>query len=482
MADAAAVTPIPWRDVFRGRRGRLTAGLLLLEALVAIQQLVIATIMPDVRRDLGMVQLYGLAFTAPSLATIASIPIAGRAVDRYGPRRVLPPVLALFAAGLVVASTAPAMPVLLVGQFLYGAGAGGVYALSIGTVAKTYPDRMRPRVMALLASMWILPGLVAPPFGALVASTVGWRWAFIAPLPIMAVGWLLMGPALDLVPRAVGGVASLGVRWPMQLMLGAGAVFISLTVVRWWAVPVIVLGSAIALPALLHIVPEGTLRAAPGVAAAAATAFLLSLGFLAVDAFVTLMLTDVRGLSLAQASIAITAATLTWAAGSAWQSGRAERWPLSRLLRLGAGLVMVGSVLLTTGLSETVPVVFSFAGWTVVGFGMGISFPTIPLSAMRAAGSGEEATEVSAVLLADMLGVATGAGLGGGIVALSEATGADLWVGIGGSFLVALATLAILFVIAGRIPSGPVDAGADGRQVATDASPAEPIRTNPTSS
>ena len=78
------VAPPPWREVFRGRRGRLTAGLLLLEALVAVQSLVVATIMPDIRGDLGMVHLYGLAFTAASLATIASIPIVGRAVDRFG--------------------------------------------------------------------------------------------------------------------------------------------------------------------------------------------------------------------------------------------------------------------------------------------------------------------------------------------------------------------------------------------------------------
>ena len=104
-----------------------------------MQSLVVATILPDVRRDLGMVQLYGLVFTAASLATIASIPIAGRAMDRYGARRTVPPVLGLFALGLAVSASAPTMPVLLLGQFLTGAGGGGLYAMSVGTVAKTYP-------------------------------------------------------------------------------------------------------------------------------------------------------------------------------------------------------------------------------------------------------------------------------------------------------------------------------------------------------
>ncbi len=196
--------PVRWREIFRGRRGRLTAGLLLLEALVAIQSLVVATILPDVRDDLGMVELYGLVFTAASLATIATIPIAGRAVDRFGARRTLPPILGLFAAGLAVCAVAPSMPVLLLGQFLTGAGGGGLYAMSVGTVAKTYPDHMRARVLALMASMWILPGLVGPPLGALIATTVGWRWAFLAPYPVLAVGWVLLVPALDLVPTGPG--------------------------------------------------------------------------------------------------------------------------------------------------------------------------------------------------------------------------------------------------------------------------------------
>jgi MFS family permease len=456
MPGVAETSAVPWREVFRGRRGRLTAGLLLLEALVAIQALVIATIMPDIRRDLGMVQLYGLAFTAPSLATIAAIPVAGRAVDRYGPGRILTPALGLFVAGLVVSAAAPGMPVLLVGQFLQGAGAGGLYTLSIGTIAKTYPDRMRARVMALLASMWILPGLLGPGLGALIASTVGWRWAFVAPMPVLAVAWILVGPSLGGVPAGEDG-ERLPIRWPLQLMVGAGLAFTSLTFVRWWAIPMLAAGLALGIPALTRIVPRGTFRAAPGLPAAAAAAFLLSLGFIAVDAFVTLMLTQVRGLSLAEAGAAITLATITWAAGSAWQSGRSERTALPRLLTLGVGLVAIGEAAVATGLVAAVPVAVCYAGWAVVGAGMGISFPTIPLSAMRASAVGTEAGQVSGVLLTDMLGVATGAGIGGGMIAVARATGADVTAGLAGAFALGIATMLVLLAVARRIPGAPVE-------------------------
>jgi MFS family permease len=459
VADGPSAPGVAWRDVFRGARGRLTAGLLLLEALVAIQQLIVVTIMPDVLRDLGMVQLYGLAFTVASLATIAMIPIAGRALDRLGARAVLIPILVMFGVGLLVSATAPTMPVFLVGQFLSGAGGGGLYALSLGTVAKTYPDAIRARVLALLASMWILPGLIGPSLGAVIASTLGWRWAFVAPYPVLVVAWILLAPSLDLVPSGGGNSASpLSVRWPLQLMLGAGLVFVALTVVAWWALAVVALGLALGIPALARIVPPGTFVAAPGIPAAAAAAFLLSVGFIAVDAFLTLMLTDVRGLSLGKAGLVVTIATLTWSAGSAWQAGRAERVPLSRLLAYGTSAVLVGELAVASVLATATPVWMAFVGWTIVGFGMGVAFPTIPLSAMRVAGQGEEAGELSSVLLMDVLGIATGAGLGGGIVALGRALEAPLSNALAGSFAFGIVTLAVLAVLANRLPHGPAPA------------------------
>jgi predicted MFS family arabinose efflux permease len=390
-------------------------------------------------------------FTSASLATIAAIPIAGRAVDRYGARRTVAPVLGLFALGLAVSATAPAMPVLLMGQFLTGAGGGGLYAMSVGTVAKTYPDHMRARVLALMASMWILPGLLGPPLGALIASTVGWRWAFLTPYPVLAAGWILLAPALDLVPSDGDADGHIPVRWPLQLMAGAGLVFTSLTVAEWWALGGLALGLAIGLPALARIVPAGTFRLQRGLPAAAVAAFLLSAGFLAVDAFLTLMLTKVRGLSLGLAGAALTIATVTWAAGSAWESGWTDRLRLSTLLRIGAGLTIVGFVAEAAVLMRDVPVVVAYAGWAVVGLGMGIAFPTLPLAAMRGSTAGAEGADISSVLLLDMLGVATGAGLGGGVVALTTAMDIDLAKGIGGAFAIGIAIMLVLLVVAGRI-------------------------------
>jgi MFS family permease len=449
--ELAASTPASWREVFRGPRGRLTVGLLLLEALAAIHVLVVATIMPKVLADLGMLQLYGLAFTMSSLATIGAIPIAGHALDRYGARRLLTVVLALFALGLVVDATAISMPILLVGQFLVGAGSGGLYAISLGTVAKSYPDDLRARVLALLSTMWILPGLIGPPIGAVIADTVGWRWAFVAPFPVLVLAWILIAPALHLVPTASSERAPIRVRWPVQVMVGAGLAFVAFTIDRWWSVVLLGSGVVVCLTALVRIVPPGTLRAKRGIAAISLEAFLLSCGFFAVDAFVTLTLTAVRGLSLAAAGAVLTAATIAWSVGSAWQSGRVERMPPSRLVVLGGALILLGQVGVAAALDPDIPLLVGLAGPVVTGLGMGVAFPTLPLAAMRSAAAGEEAGELSSVLLMDVLGTATGSGLAGGIVAVTVARSTSLSTGLSVVFALGIATTVLLVALAPRI-------------------------------
>lgn len=452
--DAGSAAPPPWREVFAGARGRLTAGLLMLEAVAAMEALVVATILPAVRKDLGDVQLYGWAFSAYTLAAFGTIPLSGRAVDRYGARRPLAAMLGLYAFGLLVAASAPSMPVLVLGRFIQGTGAGGLYSVSIGAVAKTYPDRLRPRVLALMASMWILPGLVGPPIGAFLAVTVGWRWAFLVPLPALFAASVLVFPSLGTTRTAPSEVAALAVRWPLQLMVGVGMALSGLTDPSWWSPALIIVGLAVGLPALVKIVPAGTLRARPGLPAAAAAAFLLSSTFGAADGFLPLMLTAVRRLSVGRAGLVVTVGAFAWAAGSWWQSRRAGSWSASRLVALGASLVAFGTVVVGVGVERAVPVLAVYAGWLVAALGMGIAFPTIPFAVMHEVGDRQGATEVSSVLLMDVLGWGVGAGLGGSSIAIAQATGRSLTTGLIGAFTIAVCTALTLLSIARRLPSG----------------------------
>jgi MFS family permease len=443
-------TPPPWRAVFHGARGRLTIGLLLLEALVAVEIMVVATILPAVEADLHGLKLYGWIYAALTLASIGSVPIAGRITDRLGPRPVLAISIFFYVVGLGLAATAPTMFILVVARFVQGIGGGGLYTVSLGTVAKTYPQDIRPRVMALLASMWILPGLVGPPIGALINAALGWRWVFVAPLPVIVLAAALVLPALRNV-QASEERSSLPIAASLVLMVGVGALLAGLTEPSIWSGPLVVLGLAIAIPALRRITPRGTLVARRGLPAASAGAFLASAAFFSIDGFVTLMLTQVRGLSVGVAGIVLTCSALAWAAGSWWQSRVAGRLGTRWLTTFGALLIALGGAILAVGLLD-VPIVVPYVSWAIGSVGMGIVWPTIPLSVMGEATEGREAAELSSTILMDYLGVGIGAGLGGVFIALADAGTISLAAGLAGSFGLGIGVALVLALVGRRLP------------------------------
>jgi hypothetical protein len=82
---------------------------------------------------------------------------------------------------------------------------------------------------------------------------------------------------------------------------------------------------------------------------------------------------------------------------------------------------------------------------------MGIAFPTPALATMQQSQEGKEGRQLSSVLLMDMLGVASGAGFGGGAIAIAKATHIAISWGIGASYTMGLVALALLLVTAARL-------------------------------
>ena len=452
MARSVEVeAPPPWREVFTGARGRLTTGLLILEAIVAIEIMIVATILPAVEDDLQGLELYGWTFAALTLASFGAVPISGKLTDRLGPGVVFAGAIAIYGVGLVMAATAPTMLVLVIARFVQGIGGGGLYVVSLATVAKTYPERIRPRVMALLASMWILPGLLGPTIGAVIAETVSWRWAFVAPLPLILFGTVLVMPALRGV-RVSQEESRLPVIASLVLMVGIGVFLGGLTHLSVWSIALCVVGLAVAIPALRRITPPGTLTARAGTPAASAAAFLASVAFFATDGFVTLMLTETRGLSIGVAGIVLTTASIAWAAGSWWQSRVIGRWGARVMVAIGGTLIGTGSAIVAIGLLD-VPVAVPYVGWTIGALGMGIVFPAIPLSVMSEVEEGREAGELSSTILMDYLGVGIGAGLGGASVALADAGTLTIHEGLAGAFGVGVLAAVLLILVARRLPN-----------------------------
>src|SRR5687768_9890971 len=130
-----ADTPL---GIFSAEHRALTIGLVSIVTLVAFESLSVITILPDIEAYLRGLSWYGWVTTAFLLGTLIGIVFAGGQADRHGLGRPYVVGLAIFAVGLVLAGSAPSMPVLVVGRFVQGFGAGGVPAIGYVAIGRAY--------------------------------------------------------------------------------------------------------------------------------------------------------------------------------------------------------------------------------------------------------------------------------------------------------------------------------------------------------
>jgi len=434
---APGVTVPAWREVLGSGRGRLSAGLALTEFVAGMQSLVVVAAMPKVLTDLGGVAFYGTVFSGYMLSGLVSIPLAGRAADREGPTRPFVRMMLCFALGTVLCAMAPSMPLLALARVVQGYGGGAVYTIAYGVIAKAYPSPTRPRMLVALTMTWVVSGLVAPSIGAVLATTVGWRWVFVVVLPLVALAGALAVPGLVGL-RGDVDVPRSGIVWPVLLAVASGVGLFAAANVQWWSIPLAVAALGLALAAMQRLMPAGWLRIAAGAPSAVTLNLFLYLAFFTADSFVTLLLTDVRGVSVAEAGVAVTLVSISWSAGSWWQSRAIVRMS-PPLLNFAGSALFVGGTACVLALLAGAPLWLGYAGWTVAGAGVGIAFPTLLLASMEYAGSGDETHAIAARFVSGRMGIILGTGLGGAAVAVAHAASRPLAWGLCAVFALSLA-------------------------------------------
>ena len=451
----------PWTP----ERRLLTVGLIGLVTAAAFEGMAVPTVLPELVRELGGLELYGWAFSAFWLTNIIGITLAGSDADRRGPGRALAIGVVLFAAGMVVAGVATGMPLVIAGRAIQGFGSGAVGSVVYAAIARAYDPSARPRMIALVSSAWVVPGLVGPALAGLVTDTIGWRWVFLGIVPpVLAMGAAvypqvarlqpvtriarLRGDtrrALDAVQLAIGSTLVIA-----AMTIGASALSVALGIAGGW----------IALVALRHLLPSGSLRVAPGRPSVVVALFAVAFAFFGTEAFVPLTIVEVRGGSVTLGGLALSAAAVSWGAGSWLQARAASSGIRRRLVVAGAVLIAAGIGITSLVLLPGSPVWVAALGWGVAGLGMGLAYSMLALLALETSPVGEEGASSAAIQLMFTLGTAFGAGAGGAVVALADAGALDLVPALaivnGIMAVVALAGVAV----AARVPSGPAPAGA----------------------
>src|SRR5262249_11867385 len=377
--------------------------------------------------DLGGLADYGWAFSGFMLANVVGITVAGRRTDRVGPWAPFAGGAVIFGAGLCLGGLAPTMLALIGARVVQGAGGGALSSVIYASVARAYPEERRPRMLAMLSTAWVLPGLVRPAVAGVVADQASWRLVFFGLVPIVAIAAALTLPAL-------AGLAPAGARedagaTPRAAVLLSGGLVLALIGAQQQDVVVglalLVAGIAVARPGFQRLMPAGTLGAAPGLPAAIAAMGLVSVAFLGTETFFPLLVTEVHHRSTTLAGLALSAATLTWTTGAWVQARLAPQRTRRRRALVGWGALVLATGLagLTLPLFDATPLWAGVVAWALAGLGMGIAHATISLVVLDEAAAGGEGAASAGMQLASVLGVALGAGVGGAAIAAATARG-----------------------------------------------------------
>ncbi|WP_284745679.1 MFS transporter [Amycolatopsis sp. RTGN1] len=128
------------------------------------------------------------------LATAVGQPVAGRLIDRYGPRRVFLPATALVGLAGVLGTLAPNLAWLIVARVVLGFGtcAGYPAAMRLIRDESDRTGRDSPAsVLTVLAISTQTISVVGPALGGLLIGVGGWRATFALNIPIALVAFVL---------------------------------------------------------------------------------------------------------------------------------------------------------------------------------------------------------------------------------------------------------------------------------------------------
>ncbi len=433
------------------RQQRLMAiGLVLGVMMVAFEITAVITALPTITDELHGDSLYGVALACYTLANLVALVVTGELTDRYGPAKPYLASLAVFAAGLIVAATAPTMALVVVGRTLQGAGTGGLAPIAYVLVKRAFPADRQPSMYAYLSAGWVLPSLIAPAIAGTITDQLGWRWVFWLLLPLIpVVAFITVRPMRKYAATGFGEVRVARIRAAVLAAAGIGLLVTALQFTQpLAAVGGAVVGVVLAVPSLRRLLPAGVHRAARGLPAIVLCRILATAAFLGADSFIPLAADRIHGASPTLQGFVIIGASLSWTTGQ-WLISRHPGVDPRRAVRWGFATMAAGLAASVPVLIAGWPMWATFFSWAIGGFGMGLLFNPTTVTAMSHADEGAEGLVSSQVNLADAIGFSLMGGIGGALVAVADRTSLSLPAALGINFALAI-TLALTGTICAR--------------------------------
>ncbi|GMK37003.1 MFS transporter [Paenibacillus sp. CCS19] len=365
-----------------------TAALLLAMLLASLDQVIIATSIPQIAADLGDMKHYAWVFSAYMIAELLGMPIFGKLSDMYGRKPFITAAVILFIAGSILCGIAQSMPALIIFRVLQGLGAGAIMPIAFAIVFEIYPQQLRNRMQSVMSAVYAISSVMGPIIGAVLTDYLNWRWIFYVNLPLGLVSMLLL---LKFYRETRVQEEKPSIDWPGLVLLFSSIVGLLLLFelggksFSWLSWPIISLGMVAAVSIVAFVAVE-LRRSNPFIpielfrgrmfAICQTVGFFQGMVMMAAFTFIPLFIQTVNGGSASETGGMIMPLSISIVISSFIGGKLVSRISFRSALLLSNGLIVV-SLLLFRTMDASTPDWGIGLDMVLLGLGIGLSFPVI---------------------------------------------------------------------------------------------------------
>lgn len=415
------------------------AGISIVMVLIALDQTVVATALPQMVAELQGFSLYPWVAAAYLLTNAILIPVIGRLGDLHGRKPYLLAAIALFTLASALCGGAQSMMQLVLARGLQGIGGGMLVGSAFASVSDLFPELLeRVRWQVMLSATFGIASALGPALGGWMTEHLGWRSVFFVNLPVGLVALPIVWRYLPRVVHAheqgkaidwLGGlllslaIATLLMTTELGQRLGfASAVF--------WGL--IALSGLFAWAFLRHqhrtpapIIPP-LLIADAAVRRLGLLAALTGLIMFVLLFYSPLLLQGGFALSPKEAGLAVTPLLVCITIGSVINGRLIARIAHPERLFSRSVLLLMVAIALLCAVSAATPREVLMVVFALCGLSFGFQVPNLTLQIQSAVGSEHQGAASALIQTLRTLGSMFGASLAGLLVSLAFSRSADV--------------------------------------------------------
>lgn len=338
---------------------------------------------------------------------------------------------------------------LVVARVIQGVGLGGMQAVAQAILGELVPPRHRGKYIGILSAAYGAATVAGPLLGGAITDHMGWRWLFIANVPIAlaniaaARAWIRLTPRRRVRSMDVPGVVALSASiLAFVLALSAGGQLLA------WDSPqlILLLAVAVVLATIFVMLERRSREPVLPIGLLTTKAFALpNITMLGVAAamygaiyFIPLFAQTALHMTATQSGSLLAPLLISLIAVSIFGGQIVSRTGRYRPVLVGGVALMAVGFVLSGRMDDSTQVWQMVASMAILGVGLGAAMPTLTVAAQSAAPAMDLGIATATILFSRSIGTVLGVAMMGAVFSASG----SMWA----TFGVALPLLAVALV------------------------------------